>query len=205
MAFTTLIETGELESLPSSGTAIVDCRFTLDDPGWAEREYEKAHVPGAVFAHLDRDLSGPKTGQNGRHPLPDPGAFAATLSRLGIGDGMQVVAYDQDTGAFASRLWWLLKWLGHDAVAVLNGGFAKWLQEGRATESGCVSPEPRPFHASLHDEMVMDLDGVAALLGRADWRLLDARARERYSGEVEPIDRKAGHIPGAINHPFQSN
>jgi thiosulfate/3-mercaptopyruvate sulfurtransferase len=203
--FTTLIETGELADLPSSGTAIVDCRFTLDDPGWAEREYKKSHVPRAVFAHLDRDLAGPKTGHNGRHPLPDPPALAATLSRLGIGDGVQVVAYDQDAGAYASRLWWLLKWLGHDAVAVLNGGFAKWLEEGRATESGLVSREPRAFHAAPRDGMVVDVDRVGALLGRADWRFLDARAPERYRGEIEPIDTKAGHIPGSVNHPFKSN
>src|SRR5437868_6641305 len=122
MAFKTLISTGALALHLDEEPAfvLVDCRFKLDDGAWGEREYTKAHIPGAAYAHLDRDLSGSKTGTNGRHPLPDPRALAETFGRLGIADGVQVVAYDQDNGMFASRLWWLLRWLGHDAVAVLD-------------------------------------------------------------------------------------
>src|SRR5207237_2628408 len=115
---------------------IVDCRFRLDDVGWGEREYLAAHIPQAVYAHLDRHLSGAKTGANGRHPLPDSESLARVLGGLGIGNETQVVAYDQDNGSFASRLWWLLRWIGHDAVAVLDGGLARWTAEGRPTERG---------------------------------------------------------------------
>jgi thiosulfate/3-mercaptopyruvate sulfurtransferase len=205
MIFTTLIETDELASRSEADTVIVDCRSSLDDVAWGEREYRRQHVPGAVFAHLDRDLAGPRTGHNGRHPLPDPAALAATFTRLGIGEGVQVVAYDQDSGAYASRLWWLLKWQGHDAAAVLNGGLAQWVREGRPTEAGEATREPRRFHPSPRPAMAVDVEQVAALLGRAGVRLLDSRAPERYRGEVEPIDKVAGHIPGAANHPFQSN
>src|SRR3990172_2326571 len=118
MIFSTLIETDDLATrLQDHGIAIVDCRFSLDDEAWGEREYMAQHVPGAAYARLGRDLSGPSSGRNGRHPLPDPAALADTFGRLGIGNGMQVVAYDQDNGTYASRLWWLLKWLGHAAAA----------------------------------------------------------------------------------------
>src|SRR6266545_2617826 len=124
MAFSTLITPAALAlHLDDPGFAIVDCRFKLDDVAWGQQEYTTLHIPGAVYAHLDRDLSGPKTGTNGRHPLPDSKTLADTFSRLGIASGMQVVAYDQDNGMYASRLWWLLRWLGHDAAAVLDGGF----------------------------------------------------------------------------------
>jgi len=127
MTYTTLISAAELANhLDDPELVVVDCRFMLDDVDWGRREYLKSHVDGAVYAHIDHDLSGPKTGTNGRHPLPSPDALRATFSRLGIDDGVQVVAYDQDTGMYASRLWWLLRWMGHDAVAVLDGGFAQW-------------------------------------------------------------------------------
>src|SRR6185295_3667937 len=132
MQFRTLIETDQLAGrLNDPDLAIIDCRFDLKDVGAGERMYHAGHVPGAVYAHLDHDLSGAKNGSNGRHPLPDPEVFGRTLSAFGIGPGTQVVAYDQDSGIFASRLWWMVRWLGHDAVAVLNGGFAKWTAEGR--------------------------------------------------------------------------
>src|SRR5580704_10213396 len=134
MAFTTLISTDALAlHLGDDAFALIDCRFKLDDVEWGEREYAAAHVPGAVYAHLDRDMAGAKTGSNGRHPLPRPDALARTLSRFGIASGVQVVAYDQDNGMFASRLWWMLRWLGHDAVAVLDGGFKKWTGDRKST------------------------------------------------------------------------
>jgi thiosulfate/3-mercaptopyruvate sulfurtransferase len=206
MAFTTLISTDVLASrMGDPAFAIVDCRFKLDDPSWGEREWTASHIPGAVYAHLDRDLSSAKTGTNGRHPLPVARALAGTLSQFGISSGTQVVAYDQGNGMFASRLWWLLRWLGHDAVAVLDGGFAKWIAEGRATKSGEEHRGQATFTGSPRADMVVDVDGAVALAGRKDWRLLDARAPERFRGDVEPLDRVAGHIPGARNHFFQSN
>jgi thiosulfate/3-mercaptopyruvate sulfurtransferase len=204
--FKTLIDTETLAAhLTDKRFAIVDCRFALADEGWGEREYEARHIPGAVFAHLDRDLAGAVTGRNGRHPLPDPRAAAKTFGRLGIGGSTQVVAYDHDSAMFASRLWWMLRWLGHDAVAVLDGGFAKWLAEKRATKAGREDRKGRTFHAARRAAMTVDVDGVAAVIGRSDVRLVDARAPERYRGESEPIDKAAGHIPGAVNHPFKSN
>ncbi len=206
MAFTTLISTDVLASrILDPAFAIVDCRFKLDDPSWGERECSTSHIPGAIYAHLDRDLSSAKTGTNGRHPLPGPRALAGTFSRLGIASGVQVVAYDQNNGMFASRLWWLLRWLGHDAVAVLDGGFAKWVAEGRATKGAEEHRAPATFTGSPRADMSVDVTAVAALGGRKDWRLVDARAPERFRGEVEPLDRVAGHIPGARNHFFQTN
>jgi len=184
---------------------IVDCRFKLDDVSWGEREYAAGHIPGAVYAHLDRDLSGPKNGTNGRHPLPDPAAAARTFGALGIASGVQVVVYDQDNGMFASRLWWMLRWLGHDAVAVLDGGFAKWNAEGREIETESRMPAPREFTGSPRSDMTVDAETVAAMIDDPGWRLVDARAGERYRGEVEPIDKVAGHIPSAVNHFYQTN
>src|SRR4051794_31296416 len=144
MSFRTLISTGVLAG-HLDDPVVVDCRFKLDDAGWGKREYETAHIPGAVYAHLDDDLSGPKTGLNGRHPLPEPAALARTFGRLGITSGVQVVAYDQDNGMYASRLWWLLRWLGHDTAAVLDGGIAQWTAEDRPTRRGAKSPAAKRF------------------------------------------------------------
>jgi len=204
MSFTTLISTGVLAG-HLDDPVIVDCRFKLDDEAWGRRQYEAAHIPAAVYAHLDHDLSGPKTGTNGRHPLPDPGALAQTFGRLGITNGMQVVAYDQDNGMYASRLWWLLRWLGHDAVAVLDGGFAKWTAERRETRSGAETRPPQTFVPAPRGDMVVDAAVVTSLMQNHEWRLIDARAAERYRGDVEPLDKVAGHIPGAVNHFFQTN
>ncbi len=206
MAFRTLISTAALAlHVDDPAFAIVDCRAKLDDLAWGGRAHAAAHIPRADYADLTHDLSGPKTGTNGRHPLPDPQALAQVFSRLGIASGMQVVAYDQENGMFASRLWWLLRWLGHDAVAVLDGGFKKWTAEGRATESGEAHRAPRAFTGSPRGAMTVDVQTVAAQLGAAGTRLVDARAPERYRGETEPIDKMPGHIPGAKNHFFQWN
>jgi thiosulfate/3-mercaptopyruvate sulfurtransferase len=206
MAFTTLISTAALAlHLEDEAFAIVDCRTKLDDEGWGARAYTSAHIPGAVYADLNRDLSAPKTGTNGRHPLPDPRTLATRLGKLGIASGVQVVAYDQDNGMFASRFWWTLRWLGHDAVAVLDGGLAKWLAEGRPTASGETPRLAREFIAAPRAAMTVDVDTVAQRVGSPEWRLVDARAPERFRGEVEPLDRVPGHIPGAVNHFFQTN
>ena len=206
MAFTTLIDTRTLaDHLADPAFAVVDCRFSLDDESWGERNYLEGHIPGAAYAHLDRDLSGTKTGSNGRHPLPSAHELTDTLSRLGIDQGIQVVAYDQDTGMYASRFWWLLRWMGHGAVAVLDGGFAKWTAEGLPTARGEESRPPRAFRGAPVAGMVVNVNEVAALAHRTDWRLVDARAPERFRGEIEPIDRAGGHIPGAVNHFFKRN
>lgn len=206
MAFRTLISTAALAlHLDDPAFAVVDCRAKLDDLEWGAREHAAAHIPGAVYADLTRDLSGPKNGTNGRHPMPDAAALAQTFSRLGIAGGVQVVAYDQENGMFASRLWWLLRWLGHDAVAVLDGGFKKWQAEGRPTESGEARRDPRTFTGSPRAGMAVDVLDVASRLGAGGPRLVDARAPERYRGDSEPIDKVGGHIPGAKNHFYQWN
>src|SRR3954471_21532 len=147
MSFKTIVSTDVLAArLADPAWTVVDCRFKLDDVSWGEREWKAGHIPGAAYGHLDRDLSGPKTGTNGRHPLPEAAVAARTFGRLGITSGKQVVAYDQDFGMFASRLWWLLRWLGHDAVAVLDGGFAKWVAEGRSVSVADEPREPADFH-----------------------------------------------------------
>lgn len=183
----------------------IDCRFKLDDEAWGLNEYHAAHIPGAGYAHLNAELSGPTTGRNGRHPLPDPSTLSQTLGRLGVSRGVQVVAYDQDAGMYASRLWWLLRWMGHEDVAVLDGGFAKWLAEARPTRTGEEPSRPREFLGAPRADMIADVDEVARLVGSADGLLLDARAPERYRGEIEPVDRVPGHIPGAVNYHFLRN
>jgi thiosulfate/3-mercaptopyruvate sulfurtransferase len=204
--YTTLINPDTLASLLGRPeVAIVDCRFELANTGAGEVAYLQGHIPGAVYAHIDRDLSGPKTGTNGRHPLPSPAALAETLGRLGIDGSVQVVAYDQDSGMFASRLWWLLRWMGHDAVAVLDGGFARWLAAGGRPSSGSESRPARVFDGTPRPGLTVTADQVQALAASPDARVVDARAPERYRGDVEPLDPVAGHIPGAVNHFFQQN
>ena len=201
MALTTLVSTSELAArLEDDPCVIVDCRFDLADVGAGRRSYEATHIPGAVFADVNEDLAGRPNGTNGRHPLPHPDAFNATLGRLGIGNDTQVIVYDQDVGVYASRLWWMLRWMGHDAVAVLDGGFAKWIAEGRPTTSGVESKPTRTFTGEPHGALVASIEEVSR-----STNLLDARAPERYRGEVEPLDRVAGHIPGARNHFYKNN
>jgi thiosulfate/3-mercaptopyruvate sulfurtransferase len=200
MLFTTLISTADLAPhLADPQWAIVDCRFDLSSPAWGEERYREAHIPGAVYAHLDHDLSGPKTGKNGRHPLPDVEQFRARLGQWGIGSGVQVVAYDQNSGMWASRLWWMLKYLGYQAVAVLDGGMAKWVQEGRPTRAGEEQRTPAIFIGISNEALRVSAEEVERLRADPAYRLIDSRAPERYRGEVEPLDPVAGHIPGAVN------
>ena len=206
MPFTTLISVREVAKCVEARSAIViDCRFRLDDPAWGEAEYRVSHIPGAVYAHLDRDLSGPKNGTNGRHPLPSASAFAVTLSRLGVTNSAQVVAYDQDNGIYASRLWWMLRWVGHDAVAVLDGGFTAWTGEHRPVEAGDATPHAAAFKASPRPSMLVDVSAVSAITSSHEALLLDARAPQRFRGETESLDRVAGHIPTAKNYFFEQN
>ena len=203
--YTTLIDTTELARHGGDPAfVVVDVRHDLAQPGYGENAYAQAHVPGAVFAHIDRDLSAPATGRNGRHPLPTPEAAAAVFGRLGIDTTKQVVAYDQGSGVYAARLWWMLRWLGHDNVALLDGGFARWSREGRPVESEARAAKPATF-LPARVRPTVNATGVAASLPRHDLVLLDARAAERYRGDVEPLDQVAGHIPGALNRPHSRN
>lgn len=200
MSYTTLISTFELaENLSNPNWVIVDCRFALDNSPRGRRDYEQAHIPGAVYAHLDDDLSSPIVpGKTGRHPLPSVDTLKAKLGIWGIDSSVQVVAYDDSVGGFAARLWWLLRWLGHEQVAVLNGGWARWQSEERLSRGGVESNAARRFTGQPDDDMVADAAEVLALIDQSDCLILDARAPERYRGDVEPIDPVAGHIPGAL-------
>jgi thiosulfate/3-mercaptopyruvate sulfurtransferase len=202
--YTTIVATDLLASRLDDW-AVVDCRFDLQNVQWGRDQYRLAHVPGAVYASLNDDLSGALDGSNGRHPLPAIDALAATLGRLGIDRNTQVIAYDQDAGSYASRLWWLLRYLGHDAVAVLDGGWAKWAGEGRPTRSGDEDRQSTIFKPSPRAELSVGLANVMAHIGDSNRVLIDARAAERFEGRSETIDRVAGHIPGAVNHFFKQN
>jgi thiosulfate/3-mercaptopyruvate sulfurtransferase len=184
---------------------IVDCRFELLDPQAGEAEYRRGHIPGALYAHLDRDLSSPITAASGRHPLPTPEKFAATATRWGISAATHVVSYDADNSAYAARLWWLLRWLGHERASVLNGGFKAWRTAGLPTSLAVPAPKAGSFIAKPNHSRWVSTATVAERVAQADWAVLDARAPERFAGEVEPVDRAAGHVPGARNHPLGSN
>ncbi len=205
MPYTTLISTAELAArLDDPEWVIVDCRHNLADIDAGERAYRAAHIAGARFMHMDRDLSGARTGRNGRHPLPQVADIVATLGRAGIDDSTQVVAYDQNNGMWASRLWWLLQWLGHPAVAVLDGGLDRWKAEGRPLAIETPSVRPASFVAKAPAPTASSQE-VARHLDDGALTVIDARAPERYRGDVEPIDPVAGHIPGALNRPYTTN
>jgi thiosulfate/3-mercaptopyruvate sulfurtransferase len=174
-----------------------DCRHDLMKPELGEAQYREAHLPGAVFASLDHDLSAPRDGTNGRHPLPDPGAFIAWLGQQGLKPGDRAVCYDGANGAMAARLWWMLRWVGHDDVAVLDGGFAKWRKEGRPVTSEIPRFPPTRYPARVHANAALDVHEVEKT--RQSALLLDARAPARWRGESEPIDPVAGRIPGSKN------
>jgi len=204
MTYTTLVSTDLLAS-HLDHWATVDCRFDLQREAWGREEYRAGHIPGAVYASLNDDLSAARTGTNGRHPLPSVEALAATFGRLGLDRATQVVVYDQDSGLFASRLWWSLKYLGHDAVALVDGGWAKWMREERPTRSGDESRRPTVFTAAPRPELRVGIDEVIARTGDARTLLVDARGADRFEGRAETVDPVAGHIPGATNHFYKSN
>ena len=206
MSPTTLVSTDALaEHLNDATWVIVDCRYDLTKESWGAEQYKAAHIPRAAYADLAHDLAGPKDGRNGRHPMPGHDAMIATFGRLGIGSDSQVVAYDQENGMYASRLWWMLRYMGHTAVAVLDGGFAKWLREGRPTAAGVESPTSATFSGKPLAEMRLTANQVWARLGDPEMTPVDARSPSRYEGKEEPLDRVAGHIPGARNHFYQWN
>jgi thiosulfate/3-mercaptopyruvate sulfurtransferase len=203
-----LVSTEELaRHLDDPTWLVVDCSFILAKPDQAEANYLQGHIPGAIYAHLDRDLSSPIIpGVTGRHPLPTPEEAAHRFGQLGIAAGLQVIAYDNVGGALAAvRLWWLLRWLGFDSVAVLDGGLVKWVAENRPLQPGRVTPPPAKFIAHPRPEMFVTAEQVERLRLDPAYRLIDVRTPERYRGEAEPIDPVAGHIPGALNIPYAKN
>lgn len=191
----------------STATRLVDARFSLADPQSGAAQYAAGHLPGAVYADLNRDLSDLSRQGHGRHPLPDSDAFAATLGRWGIGPDTQVVVYDAGDGSMAAaRLWWLLRLIGHRKVAVLDGGLVAWQAAGQPLVADETQVPPLPPYPGRFDlDQVASADEIAARLAQAPGWLIDARAGERYRGEVEPLDRVAGHVPGALNRPFALN
>jgi thiosulfate/3-mercaptopyruvate sulfurtransferase len=193
------------EHLADPAVRVVDVRWSLLDRDKGRNAWLDAHVPGAVFLDVDRDLASPRGQGPGRHPLPRPEAFASTMSRAGIGTGTHVVAYDFGDASTAARLWWLLRYFGHDRASVLDGGIARWTAEGRPTESASPSITPQAFVASPRPEMRVDADDLERLRSQAGTLVIDSRAAERYEGRTEPIDPIAGHVPGARNHPYPTN
>ncbi len=196
MSGSTLVSTAELEQ-SLARWRIFDCRHDLLKPELGESQYKDGHIPGALFASLDRDLSGRKTGRNGRHPLPEPQDFEKWLEHTGLTPKDQVVCYDAGNGSMAARLWWMLRWIGHEKVAVLDGGFAKWTQEGRPVSVEIPIFTPLNYPIKVRADLAADVSQVEKNLGKN--LLLDARAPARYRGEQEPIDPVAGRIPGAKN------
>jgi Rhodanese-related sulfurtransferase len=200
MDYETIISCQELLAhLHQPGWVIVDCRFDLARPNWGEEEYRKGHIPGAVYASLDTELSGAKTPLTGRHPLPEPADFTATMSRLGIDEHTQVIVYDTAQGSFAARLWFLLRYYGHTSVAVLDGSLNEWGKLGLPLTSGWETDSPKHFSGAPHPQMIVTTQEIEQKLNQPDWLMIDARAAERYSGKTETIDPLAGHIPGAVN------
>ncbi len=199
-----LVTADELHRMLSAGEVVVfDCRFVLTDPDAGRRRYEQGHIPGAVYLDLERDLSGPVTPTSGRHPLPDPRDLARKLGDSGVGEGTSVVVYDGGEG-MAPRAWWLIRYLGHDDVRVLDGGLDSWVRAGYELSAEEPAPPPRTFTPRVRADWVVDVSEVErAVAGENDLLLIDARAAERYRGEVEPLHPKAGHIPGARNAPWE--
>ncbi|MDH4100179.1 MAG: sulfurtransferase [Nitrospirota bacterium] len=207
MPYTTLISVADLvRNINSPDWLVVDCRFDLANKQWGRAAYAESHIPGAIYAHLDDDLSAPIVpGVTGRHPLPSIEQFAATLARWGIDERVQVVTYDDKGGMFAARLWWMLRWLGHEKVAVLDGGWKHWLDAGQPVSADVPTRAARTFTPRPQLHLEASVDDVVAALNDPAIKLLDARGADRFRGENETIDPKAGHIPGAKSVPFMEN
>ena len=205
VSYTTLIDVATLAAhLNDADWLVVDVRHQLADVDYGERVYAEGHIPGAVFLHCDRDLSGGTTGSNGRHPLPSPARLAARLGEVGIGAATQVVVYDDAQGMIAGRLWCLLRWLGHERVALLDGGLQAWQAANQVLTTEVPLRQPADFVVKLGDSMV-EADYVQAFMQTSRMHLIDARSPDRYRGENKTIDPVGGHIPGAVNRFFRDN
>ena len=207
MAYTTLISTDDAyPHLHNPQWVTIDCRYYLENIQQGRHEYSQSHLPGALYADLGENLSSPVVpGVTGRHPLPKVDTLSQTFSNWGIGKDTQVVVYDQGPGMIAVRLWWMLRWLGHVKVAVLEGGWKKWRQEAKPVTQETPTVTSQPFTAIVHAEFVADADDIMANTANHNIKILDARAADRYRGENETLDRIAGHIPGALSAPFVNN
>ncbi|MGZ5093922.1 MAG: sulfurtransferase [Burkholderiales bacterium] len=204
--FSTLVSVEDLAShLDDADWVVCDCRHDLSNYEAGRRSFQESHIPGARFLHLDEDLSGPKTGTTGRHPLPHPRTFALRLGALGIDDTKQVVAYDASGGCYAARLWWMLRWVGHTRAAVLDGGWEAWKAAGQRIDANLPSPQPATYTLRSGGAPVVDARFVAEHLGDKRIRVLDARSPDRFRGENETLDPVGGHIPGAVNRFFRLN
>ncbi len=209
-SFTTIVSPEQLNALLPSvsegATVIFDTRFALNDTSYGMRAFADGHIPGSHYLHLDQDLSSPITSSTGRHPLPSIEHFQNVMRKHGVSDDTQVIVYDDAGGMFASRCWWLLKWLSHESVAVLDGGMPAWIQHAGAIDvSATPLPQAGSFVARARTELVMEVEDVQQALANGSITLCDARAPERYRGDVEPIDKVGGHVPGAVNVPFAQN
>jgi len=205
MNYTTLISVANLaKHLGSADLVVFDCRHELTNPDFGPKAYAESHIPGARFAHVDRDLAGPLNGMNGRHPLPDPKTFIAWLGRMGVANDLQVVAYDQAGGTYASRLWWMLRWVGHHKVAIVDGGSQAWNAAGHAVTTELPTPTPQEF-IGKPDRSWLDSATVAKRISTSELVLIDARSNDRFHGRNETIDPVAGHIPGALNRFYKEN
>ncbi len=198
--FTTFITSEELISIINNeNLVIVDCRFDLANPDWGLHNYITGHLPKAIYAHLNNDLSdqiGPTTG---RHPLPPQEKFFLTCSLWGINSSSQVIVYDTSFGSFAARLWWMLKYYGHENVAILEGGFSQWVLNNYPIETGKVTPTPSTFFEKRNEDLLVTTNDMEKIIKQEDWAIIDARAPERFSGELEPLDAIAGRIPNSVN------
>jgi thiosulfate/3-mercaptopyruvate sulfurtransferase len=208
MSLAQLINAQQLaERLQQPDLVVLDCRFALDDPQYGQRSYDEAHIPGAHFADLEKDLSGPVIpGKTGRHPLPEPDQLLAKLQALGVNADSQIVLYDDGPGAFAAHAWWLLVWLGkRDGLYLLDGGLRAWREAGLPLDDKRPTSAPGTLQGNADDSLTIDAATLSSQLASPDLTLLDARALPRFLGEVEPIDPVAGHIPGAHCLPFTEN
>jgi thiosulfate/3-mercaptopyruvate sulfurtransferase len=210
--YTTLISVAQLQTLLASGQPplVFDCSFQLMQPTAGDAQYLESHIPGALRADVDRHLSAakgdPDAASGGRHPLPSRAAFASWLGSVGLTPGQQVVVYDRQAVNYCGRLWWMLKWIGHEAVAVLDGGLPAWIAAGGAVETGPGPTHPASNYAPAPEKArLVAADTIASQLCRPNQTLIDARGEPRFRGEVEPLDPVAGHIPGALNRPFTEN
>ncbi len=205
--FNTLISTDDLHTrLSHPDWLILDCRFTLSDKSAGRSAYDKGHITGARYVDLEQDMSGVISADSGRHPLPPIATLAEKFGQWGIGADTQIVVYDDIFGAIAGRLWWILKWLGHDRVALLDGGYPKWLREGKPVDDTAPKAvNPKVFTPKPRNEMLVDTATVAQCHADDAYLIIDARAEERFLGEVEPLDKVAGHIPHSVNRPYDDN
>lgn len=208
MRFSTLVDSETLAAhLNDPAWVVFDCRFALQSPDQGYKEYKESHIPGSRYADLDRDLSSPKQDTTGRHPLPNVEAFTTWLRTNGVNNSSQVVVYDANSAMFASRLWWMLRWLGHQNVAVLDGGWAAWISGDYPTSMEVPQPSPGDFAGKPNQDMWVSTEDIEEVVNSksSSVKIVDARVESRFQGEFEPIDPVAGHIPGAHNYPCKKN